>query len=99
MLRAIAADDLYVQELCTFGLCNVLPLSPSQLNRITGIGHDTYSQAQIIRGYAICESVPFTLNLKITQVSQGLFDGIDPQVNGPEISCQQLRQRRLSRRR
>lgn len=96
MLFAIAADHLDVHELRALSLCNAFPLSPCKFDRIAGVSHDIQANSKVISGNPIGESVSLALNLKITQVSQGLFDGIDSQVDGFQVGSQTLRESSLS---
>ena len=82
MLRGIATNYLHIHKFCTFSFCYTLPFPPSELNCIAGIGHNVQTKPQIIRGYTIREPISFPLDLNVTQVSQGLLDSIDSQVNG-----------------
>ena len=81
MLECIGTNDLNVDAPCLCVASHHLPLVSCQLNRIARIRNNAHTEAKIISGDAICQTIALTFHNNSTQISQSLLYRIDSQIN------------------
>jgi len=80
MLLRIGADDFNVHVPRPGVQRDLLPFTPCQLDRVTGIRSHADPRAQNIGGDLVGQPVTLTLHVKRTQISQCLLDPLSPPV-------------------
>ena len=95
MLPRIGADDLDVSMVSLRVARRSLPFLPRKFDRITRVRNDIQSEAQIVRGDSVSETVTLSLYVDGTEILQPLLDRIDSQIDGFQVPRDQLRERGL----
>ena len=96
MFSRIGADNFNIHIRCASVQGCLLPFPPGQLDWVAGIGNHADPSVQDVRCHSVSQAIPLALNFDRAQLSESLLDGINSDMCGADVPCQQLGQCRLS---
>jgi hypothetical protein len=95
VLRSVGADDFDLDESGVAALRDVAPSVARNCKRIDRVGDNVASKAKIVDCDRVSGHVTFWAAEWESRVAQSLLDRVDSQVDGPAITSQASRKRRL----